>query len=87
MSERRLRGELVAWKGDRSFGFIRPDGADADMFVSGYELRRGGAHDPQIGDCFTFETATNEQGKTRAMDLHPIGAEAAARQVFAPVRQ
>jgi hypothetical protein len=56
-------------------------------FVAERDMRRAGVHEPRRGGRFTSETATDEQGGTRATELRAEGAETAARQVFTPIRQ
>ena len=89
MSGARFHGELVFWKHEGSFGFIRPDAAVKDLFVNMYEMRRADCETPQVGDRFSFEIGHDDRGRERAVELRPDGADAAAERVFRhePVRQ
>jgi cold shock CspA family protein len=88
MSSARFHGELVFWRQEGSFGFIRPDDATKDLFVNMYEMRRASREMPQVGDRFSFELGHDDRGRERAVDLRPDGVDAAAERVFKhePVR-
>jgi CspA family cold shock protein len=84
----RKTGELVKWWADRGFGFIAPDRADNDVFVSADAFDHAGIEAPVSGERFSFVVDTDRHGRPRATDLRREGAAAAAERAFkhAPVR-
>jgi cold shock CspA family protein len=84
----RKTGELVTWRDDdgRRFGFLRPDGADGDVYVSGAALEIAGVEFPRVGERFTFDVVEGRRGD-RAVDVRRAGVGAAAEQVFNPPRR
>jgi CspA family cold shock protein len=84
----RATGELVKWLPDRGFGFITPDSAGHDVFVSIDAFRDAGIEAPVRGERFSFNINNDRQGRPRAEDLRPEGAAAAAERAFKhePVR-
>lgn len=87
MSER-VHGELAFWKDQdgKRFGFLRPSGSGADVYVGGAEMDRAGVDSPQVGDRFSFDVMQDRRGD-RAVDVRRAGAGAAAEQVFNPPRR
>lgn len=58
-------GEIVDWKADRGFGFIRQRGGGPDIFLHIRQVRPPG-YEPQIGDKVHFSLTQDEQGRPRA---------------------
>ncbi len=67
-----MRGTIVAWKPDKGFGFIRPEGGGTDVFV---HIRDFGniARPPQVGDTVSYQPMKGEDGRLRAADAHIAG--------------
>ena len=70
MAVARTKGELVTWRDDRGFGFIRPDGAVENLFVH-ISAFPPGADRPVIGDLLTFEVSARNDGTPQARQVHP----------------
>jgi cold shock CspA family protein len=82
----RFAGTLVTWK--TSFGFLKPDDGGRDHFVRARELRAAGVDDPIEGQRFSWSLSASEQdGRSQAVEVRREGADAAAREIFAPIRQ
>jgi cold shock CspA family protein len=60
------KGQLTAWKDDRGFGFIKPEGGGKDVFLHISALNRA-ARRPKVGDIIFYERATAPDGKIRAV--------------------
>lgn len=60
------KGTLIEWDDDRGFGFIKPDGPRAKIFVhiSAFETGRR----PQRGERLTFSPGTGRDGKPAARE-------------------
>ena len=65
MSNPRKTGTLVTWRDDdgRRFGFFRPDGAGADVYVSGGAMEMAGVEFPRVGERFTFDVVEGRRGE------------------------
>lgn len=59
------RGEIVDWKADRGFGFIRPRGDGPDVFLHIRQVRPPG-YEPQVGDKVSFFLIRDDSGRPRA---------------------
>lgn len=59
------RGEIVDWKADRGFGFIRPRGGGPDVFLHIRQVRPPG-YEPQVGDKVSYSLTQDDQGRHRA---------------------
>ena len=66
----RLAGVVTTWNDDRGFGFIKPDDGGHDVFMHFTAVPRGTAR-PYQGQHLTFELATDDKGKTRAVHAEP----------------
>ncbi|HWP01347.1 MAG TPA: DUF1294 domain-containing protein [Methylococcus sp.] len=56
-------GELVVWKDEKGFGFIRPFAGDKDLFVHISAFRKGMSRRPQVGDIIHYRLQAAETGR------------------------
>jgi uncharacterized membrane protein YsdA (DUF1294 family)/cold shock CspA family protein len=66
------RGQLIKWKDDRGFGFIRPVDGSKEVFLHITELKDA-TRRPQVGDTIYYYAVT-EDGKVRACNAFILGA-------------
>ena len=67
------QGKIKTWISDRGFGFITPDGGDADVFVHAKEFERAGLGTPEVGERVSFDVETNiKSGKRAAVKLKAV---------------
>lgn len=59
------KGQLVTWKDDRGFGFIKPEYGRKEVFLHISALKEASRR-PQVGDIIFYERVTEKNGKTRA---------------------
>lgn len=59
------KGQLVTWKDDRGFGFIKPDDGSKEVFLHISALKGAGRR-PKVGDKILYELVTEADGKVRA---------------------
>ncbi len=59
------KGQLVTWKDDRGFGFIKPNDASKEVFLHISALKGAGRR-PKVGDTIFYELVTEADGKVRA---------------------
>ncbi|NEO34035.1 MAG: cold shock domain-containing protein [Symploca sp. SIO3C6] len=59
------KGQLVAWKDDRGFGFIKPDDGGKEVFLHISTLK-GADRRPKVGDTILYELVSGADGKVRA---------------------
>jgi uncharacterized membrane protein YsdA (DUF1294 family)/cold shock CspA family protein len=72
----RETGELVDWKDDRGFGFIRrPDGVE--IFVHIRSIRRASER-PKIGDRMSYSIGVGKGGRSVATDVDIVASTPAA---------
>ena len=64
----RTQGTLSKWNDERGFGFITPSQGGQDIFVHISAFPKDGNR-PVLGATLTFETETDKNGKTRAINL------------------
>lgn len=62
----RKKGQLIKWKDDRGFGFIKPDDGSPEIFIHISALKGAGRR-PQVGDTIFYEQGTDSNGKPRAV--------------------
>lgn len=65
-----MQGTLRFWKGERGFGFIRPDDGSEDVFVHVTAFESHGA--PREGMVLKFDTVAGRNGKQQARGVHII---------------
>ena len=58
-------GQLVKWKDDRGFGFIKPNGNNKEIFLHISALK-GANRRPKVGDIILYEQIINKDGKVSA---------------------
>jgi uncharacterized membrane protein YsdA (DUF1294 family)/cold shock CspA family protein len=59
------KGQLVTWKDNRGFGFIKPNGSDEQVFLHITALKDPSRR-PQVGDVIYYQLTVDQDGKTRA---------------------
>jgi len=67
----RHQGRITAWKDDRGFGFISPDGGGEQVFVhaTAFPARRR----PVGGERVTYQVKTDPRGRTQAERVAFVG--------------
>ena len=58
-------GQLIKWKDDRGFGFIKPNGDHKEIFLHISALK-GSNRRPKVGDIILYEQIINKDGKISA---------------------
>ena len=74
---------MTTWNDDRGFGFLKPDGGGADVFLHFSAVPRGTTR-PYVGQRLTFETEQDDKGKTRAVNAEPVLAAERAEPTVRP---
>lgn len=65
-----VSGSLISFMEGKSFGFIKRDDGQGDVFVHVRQLRNGGEPDMVVGAKFTFDVEPDEKsGKTKAVNV------------------
>jgi len=65
-----VTGSLISFMEGKSFGFIKRDDGQGDVFVHVRQLRNGGEPDMVIGTKFSFDVEPDEKsGKTKAVNV------------------
>lgn len=59
------KGQLINWKDDRGFGFIKPDGGGKEAFLH-ISAVQGAGRRPRVGDTIVYERVVESDGKIRA---------------------
>lgn len=75
-----MRGKIASWKDDRGFGFIEPGLGGERVFFHITGLRRGMPR-PEVGDLVSYEVATTQDGKVRAVNIGPVGLAAVSNSL------
>lgn len=61
------KGQLVTWKDDRGFGFIKPTDSDKQVFIHITALKDSSRR-PQEGDVIYYQLTVDQDGKARALN-------------------
>jgi uncharacterized membrane protein YsdA (DUF1294 family)/cold shock CspA family protein len=67
------KGQLMVWKDDRGFGFIKPDDGGQDVFLHMTAFKDVNRR-PQVGNVIHYQLAVDENGKVRACNAFIEGA-------------
>ena len=59
------KGQLITWKDDRGFGFIKTDSGGKEVFLHISALKGAGRR-PKVGDTILYEQVAEPNGKIRA---------------------
>jgi uncharacterized membrane protein YsdA (DUF1294 family)/cold shock CspA family protein len=81
----RETGELVDWKDDRGFGFIRRPSGTETIFVHIRSIRRA-VERPKIGDRMSYAVGVGKGGRSVATDVEIITPPAPGAPVSKPRR-
>lgn len=82
----RIEGTLSKWNDDRGFGFITPTQGGQEIFVHISIFPKDGIR-PTLGEKFTFEIETDNNGKKRAKNLLCTDRPTVKRPTSAPSRR
>jgi cold shock CspA family protein len=74
----RTHGKITRWNDDRGFGFIRPAGAESDLFVHVSAFPRDGVR-PRVDELISFEVEAGPDGRQRAVRVMRPGQRTARR--------
>ena len=83
MMSDRTHGVPKTWFDERHCGFIESTTVGRTSFAARWHFGQNDTA-PQLGERYSFTWTT--RGRPRATDIRYEGAEAAARQIFNPVR-
>lgn len=78
------KGQLMAWKDDRGFGFIKPDDGSPDVFLHITAFKDVNRR-PQVGDVISYQLAVGENGKVRACNAFIKEATSQSQPLPKPV--
>lgn len=67
------KGQLVKWKDDRGFGFIKPETDNKEIFLHISALA-GATRRPKVGDTILYDQVIGKDGKTSAANASIQGA-------------
>ena len=67
------KGQLVKWKDDRGFGFIKPETNSKEIFLHISALA-GATRRPKVGDTILYDQVIGKDGKTSAANASIQGA-------------
>ena len=59
------KGQLITWKEDRGFGFIKPNDGGKDVFLH-ISVLPTASRRPKVGDTILYQRVTTPKGKVRA---------------------
>ncbi len=75
----RYQGKIKAWKDEKGFGFITPNGGGSDVFLHISKLDKRGKR-PAVGDQVTYELVTDNQKRQQAVNvMFAVSSAKAAR--------
>jgi len=68
-----MKKGVVKWfNNTKGYGFIGPEEAGEDVFVHVTQIEKSGISNLAEGQRVTYELATNQNGKTSAVDIKLI---------------
>ena len=70
----RETGELIDWKDDRGFGFIRRPGGAETIFVHIRSIRRSGER-PRVGDRMSYSVGVGKGGRSVATNVDILASD------------
>jgi cold shock CspA family protein len=59
------KGQLIKWKDDRGFGFVKPDDGSQEVLLHISALKGAGRR-PKVGDTILYTRVAEADGKVRA---------------------
>ena len=74
----RETGRVSAWQDERGFGFVAPHAGGPRSFLH-YKAFARGSRRPVDGDLISYRTATDERGRSRAVDARFAGERRSPR--------
>jgi cold shock CspA family protein len=66
------KGQLMTWKDNRGFGFIKPDDGRKEVFLHISALKGAGRR-PKVGDTIFYDLVTEADGKVPASKASFMG--------------
>ena len=60
-----MKGKIIAWKDDKGFGFITPEGKNEQVFFHVSSVKKA-IRKPEVGDVVIFEVVKDSQGRLKA---------------------
>ena len=80
------KGQLISWKEDRGFGFIKSTTGGKDIFLHISVLAKD-SRCPRVGDVIVYQRVVTPKGKIRAAKASIQEASADANRHISPQRQ
>ncbi|HEY9659225.1 MAG TPA: cold shock domain-containing protein [Allocoleopsis sp.] len=80
------RGQLVTWKDEKGFGFIKPDDDSKEIFLHISALPRASRR-PRVGDTILYEQVVQADGKVRAANASIEGVALRSPSVKRKLKQ
>lgn len=77
----RLTGKIVTWKGDKGYGFVKPDSESKNIFMHINEFN----WKPRVGEEITFVMGKDKRGRTCGKEAMQKGQEVGANKSNMPV--
>ena len=68
----RYQGTIKAWKDDKGFGFISPNGGGTDIFLHISKFT-GTNRRPAVGDSVTFEVVSDNRNRKQGVNVMFVG--------------
>ena len=80
------KGQLISWREDRGFGFIKSNTGGKDIFLHISVLPKDSRH-PRVGDVIIYQRVVTPKGKIRAAKASIQGVLADANRHISPPQQ